>query len=88
MAAGIGRATLVGSLSVPPNWATAAPEIQTVALALPDSGTTAAPTAATDMSLVPGSAFSQSVLGTLSREGFDGPRPKSKPVIVRSPAAG
>ncbi|MGH3554921.1 MAG: PPE family protein [Mycobacterium sp.] len=88
VAAGIGRATLVGSLSVPPNWATAAPEIQTVALALPDSGTTAAPTAATDMSLVPGSAFSQSVLGTLSREGFDGPRPKSKPVIVRSPAAG
>ncbi len=88
VAAGIGRATLVGSLSVPPNWATAAPEIQTVALALPDSGTTIAPTAATDMSLVPGSAFSQSVLGTLSREGFDGPRPKSKPVIVRSPAAG
>ncbi|MGH3594860.1 MAG: PPE family protein, partial [Mycobacterium sp.] len=33
VAAGIGRATLVGSLSVPPNWATAAPEIQTVALA-------------------------------------------------------
>lgn len=86
MSAGIGRATLVGSLSVPPNWGTAAPEIQPVALALPESGTPseAAPT----MPQVPGSAFSQSVLGTLSRHGFDDPRAKSKPIIVRTPAAG
>lgn len=85
VSAGMGRGALVGSLSVPPNWATAAPQIRTVALALPDS---AAPAATTTMPQVPGSAFSQSVLGTLSRQGFDGPRAKSKPVIVRSPAAG
>jgi PPE-repeat protein len=88
VSAGMGRGTLVGSLSVPPNWATAAPEIRTVALALPDSSAAAAPAATTNMPQVPGSAFSQSVLGTLSRQGFDGPRAKSKPVIVRSPAAG
>jgi PPE-repeat protein len=88
MSAGIGRATVVGSLSVPPNWATAAPEIRTVALALPDSGASAGSAAAADIPRVPGSAFSQSLLGTLSRQGFDGPRPKSKPILVRSPAAG
>ncbi|WP_202864144.1 PPE family protein [Mycobacterium sp. MFM001] len=83
VSAGMGRGTVVGSLSVPPNWATAAPEIRTVALALPDT-----PAEAINMPQIPGSAFSQSVLGTLSRQGFDGPRAKSKPVIVRSPAAG
>jgi PPE-repeat protein len=82
--AGMGRASLVGSLSAPPNWATAAPEFQQVALALPDCGVSAD----AEMPQIPGSEFSQSVLGTLSRHGYDGPRPKSKPVIVRSPAAG
>lgn len=88
VSAGMGRATMVGSLSAPPSWATAAPEIRTVALALPESGVAAAPAAATGMPPVPGSTFSQSVLGMLSPRGFDGPREKSKPVIVRSPAAG
>jgi PPE-repeat protein len=86
--AGMGRATVVGSLSVPLNWATAAPEIRTAALTLPNSSVSASPAAAADIPQVPGSAFSQSVLGTLSRHGFDRPRPKSKPIIVRSPAAG
>jgi PPE-repeat protein len=86
--AGMGRAAVVGSLSVPPNWATAAPEIRTVALTLPDSSASAGSAAATEMPQVPGSVFSQSVLGTLSRHGTDSPRPKSKPIIVRSPAAG
>lgn len=83
-----GRAALVGKLSVPPNWVTAAPELRPVALALPDSGAGLTSATATDLSPVPGSGFSQSLLGTLSRDGFDGPRRKSKPVIVRSPAAG
>jgi PPE-repeat protein len=83
-----GRAALVGSLSAPPNWATATAEIRPVALALPDCGAGIRAAPAPDMSQVPGSAFSQSVLGTLSRQGFNDPRPKSKPVIVRSPAAG
>ncbi|ORA32605.1 hypothetical protein BST20_24755 [Mycobacterium branderi] len=88
VSAGMGRATMVGSLSAPPTWATAAPEIRTVALTLPESGITAAPAATTGMPPVPGSTFSQSMLGMLSPHGFDGPREKSKPVIVRSPAAG
>nr|WP_278184936.1 MULTISPECIES: PPE family protein [Mycobacterium] len=88
VSAAMGRATPVGSLSVPPNWATAAPEIRPMAFTLPAPGTAAAPAAAADLPPVPGSAFSQSVLGTLSRQGYDAPRAKSKPLIVRSPAAG
>jgi PPE-repeat protein len=83
----MGRAALVGALSVPTDWATAAPEFRPAALALSDSGT-GITSAAAGIPPVPGSAFSQSVLGTLSRHGFDSPRPKSKPVIVRTPAAG
>lgn len=87
MSAGMGRAALVGPLSVPPNWA-AAPEIRPVALSLPAAAAPVPPAAATGIPPVPGSAFSQSVLGTLSRDGFDTRRAKSKPVITRSPAAG
>jgi PPE-repeat protein len=86
VSAAVGRATIVGSLSAPPCWATAAPEIQPVALALPGANVTTA--ASGDVPPVPGSAFSQAVLGTLSRHGFDVRSPKSRPVIVRSPAAG
>jgi PPE-repeat protein len=88
VSAAVGRATPVGSLSAPPSWATAAPEIRPVALALPNSGTSVATGTSGDAPPVPGSAFSQAVLGTLSRNGFDVRHPKSRPIIVRSPAAG
>nr|WP_284144719.1 PPE family protein [Mycolicibacter acidiphilus] len=79
--AAMGRAALVGKLSAPTRWATVAPGTPT---------TTSALAADTSASLPPssGSVFSQSVLGTLSRDGPDRPRQKSKPIIVRSPAAG
>ena len=83
-----GRATSVGSLSVPPSWASAAPEIRSVALALPDSGAGVTAEAAVNMPQVPGSSFSQATLGTLSREVPPPRQPKTRPVIVRSPAAG
>lgn len=83
--AGMGRAALVGQLSVPTGWATAVPGIRPAALALPIPAE-----APVEMAEVPasGSMFSQSVLGTLSRDGPDRPRHRSKPIIVRSPAAG
>ncbi|WP_415858493.1 PPE family protein [Mycobacterium shimoidei] len=83
--AGMGRSISVGTLAAPPNWAIAAPEIRNVAFALPESCPVPA---ATTESLLPGSAFSQSVLGTLSRCEFDRPRVRTKPIIVRTPAAG
>ncbi len=87
VAVGMGRAVPIGTLSAPPQWATAAPEIRTVALGLP-AATSASGPAAADIPLAPGSVFSQSVLGTLTRHGPDIPRTKTKPIIVRSPAAG
>ncbi|HEU4360935.1 MAG TPA: PPE family protein [Mycobacterium sp.] len=80
---GTGRAGLVGKLSVPPGWLVTASETRTAAAVLPSPGTPPA-----DFPLAPGSVFSQSVLGTLSRHGADTPRHRSKPIIVRSPAAG
>lgn len=87
VSAGWGRAGLVGRLAAPPSWFSAAPEVRPTALALTDSIGTAAPAASTETAGC-GSVFSQSVLGTLSRDGPPPSRVKSKPIIVRSPAAG
>lgn len=45
ISAGVGRAGLVGGLSVPQGWASAAPEIKTIAATLPQSSLSAAPAA-------------------------------------------
>lgn len=83
-----GSAGPVGKLSAPPSWFTAAPEVQRAATALTDATVTAAPVASADTAAGCGSVFSQSVLGTLSRDGPSPARAKSKPIIVRTPAAG
>lgn len=82
-----GRAGLVGKLAAPPSWFSTAPEVRPTALALTDSVVTTAPAASAD-TVGCGSVFGQSALGTLSRNGPQPARTKSKPVIVRSPAAG
>ncbi|TVS88944.1 PPE family protein [Mycobacterium helveticum] len=46
VAAGLGRGTLVGALTVPPSWASATPAIRTVAAALTAAGPEAVPAAA------------------------------------------
>ena len=48
--AGMAQGPVVGQLSVPPGWATAAPKIRTIARALPLSGATAAPSGSTGSS--------------------------------------
>lgn len=88
VSAGLGRASPVGSLSVPPSWTDAAPAIRPVALELPDAGASGTAESGVNLPPVPGSSFSQSVLGTLSREVAPPRQPKTRPVIVRSPAAG
>ncbi|ORB44312.1 PPE family protein [Mycobacterium paraseoulense] len=45
VSAGVGRAGLVGGLSVPQGWASAAPEIKTIAATLPQSSLSAVPAA-------------------------------------------
>lgn len=84
ISAAAARAPLVGKLSVPPSWVTVAPEMRPAAMV--SQGPTAAGASADTAGC--GSVFSQSVLGTLSRDGPQHSRAKSKPIIVRSRAAG
>lgn len=88
VSAAVGRAIPVGKLSAPPGWLAAAPEIRSSAQTLPPPGAGTITAAANPSEAAPGNVFSQSVLGTLSRHGTRTPQYKSKPIIVRSPAAG
>jgi PPE-repeat protein len=64
VSADIGRASLVGRLSVPQSWASAAPEIKPVAMVLPDSNLGAAPVmVAADNE---GSSFSNMALSSVA----------------------
>lgn len=84
----MGRASLVGTLSVPQTWAaTATPPVNPAALALPSAGAAGASTASATMA--PG-MFGEALLGTLAGRGVSNvaARLRAKSVIPRSPAAG
>jgi PPE-repeat protein len=81
--AGLGRAGLMGSLSVPPSWAGEPVAIRPTALALPGVGAGAVAAPAEPM---PGSVFSQGLMSALSSE-TEPVHPKSKPVLVRNPTS-
>jgi len=63
VAAGLGQGTTVGTLSVPSNWASAAPAFRPMAYALPIAGAEAAPAIAVGSS---GDLFSQMALAGLA----------------------
>ena len=85
VSAQLGRASIVGKLSAPPSWTSAVPEIRLVASQSPPPAVSVAAEVCADSRPLPGTSFSQTVLGTLSKEGFEVPRHKTKPVMVRSP---
>jgi len=64
--AGLGRATPIGGLSVPPTWATAAPEMQPTAFTLA-AAETRLPAAA--VGLPPGTVFQEAMMGTTAGQG-------------------
>lgn len=84
----LGRASLIKSLSVPPNWATTATGSQPVEFTLANANIGTATADVEPGTQIPGSSFSQSVLGTLSRQEPENNHAKSKPIITRTPAAG
>ncbi len=67
--AGVGQGTVVGGLSVPPGWATAAPEIRTVARALSITGAGVAPAVSTGTS---GTLFSEMALAGMAGRAMGG----------------
>ncbi len=87
VSAGIGRATLVGSLSVPQSWATAAPATTpAAATAFPAAGWTAAP-AVGEMAGAPGMP-GMPMMGTGARGiGFAAPRYGFRPTVMAHPPA-
>ncbi|BBZ15333.1 PPE family protein [Mycobacterium branderi] len=87
VSAGMGRASLVGTLSVPQTWAATATLPTSSASALPVASTAAAPAVSTTMS--PG-MFGEALLGTLAGRGVSNVAAKlrTNSVVPRSPAAG
>lgn len=86
VSAGMGRASLVGTLSVPQTWAATATLPSSPAAALPATVGAAAPTASATM---PPGMFGEALLGTLAGRGVSNIAGKMRTsVIPRSPAAG
>jgi PPE-repeat protein len=88
VSAGLGRASLVGTLSVPETWAATATLPTSSAAPLAGTGAAAAPAAAVTM---PGSGiFGEALLGTLAGRGVSSiaGKMRSSSVVPRSPAAG
>lgn len=69
VSAGMGQGTLVGGLSVPPGWATAAPEIRSVATALPITG---APVAQAMLTGTSANMFSEMALASMAGSAMGG----------------
>ncbi len=89
LSAGLGEADTVGALSVPQAWTMAAPELRSLAYALPAAGDGAAATAAVEASS--GSTFSELGLAAMTGRAMAGPPNNSvedaKPTIGRRVAA-
>ncbi len=85
VAAGVGQATMVGKLSVPPSWAgTVAPATSSAAAVETVGWTGAAPQAGTG-AIVPG--MPGMVGGARNSAGFGAPRYGVKPIVMPKPAA-
>ncbi|WAC91966.1 PPE family protein, SVP subgroup [Mycobacterium sp. Aquia_213] len=67
--AGLGQATTIGALSVPPGWATAAPQIRLATLALPATGLGAIPQAFAGS---PGILFGEMTLASMAGQAING----------------
>jgi hypothetical protein len=86
VAAGVGQATMVGKLSVPPSWAGAVTTVSsTTPMGLPTAGWTAAAPQAGPGTIVPGMPG----LGAAARNsaGFGAPRYGVKPIVMPKPTA-
>ncbi len=86
VAAGVGQATMVGKLSVPPSWAGTVTTVSSTApMGLPTAGWTAAAPQAGPGTLIPGMPG----MGAAARNsaGFGAPRYGVKPIVMPKPTA-
>jgi PPE-repeat protein len=81
LSAGLGRASSIGALSVPPSWATAAPPIRRVAVASPNTLPGATPTV---VAASPENLFNEMLLASLALRGIGGAAPRGRPTITKT----
>jgi PPE-repeat protein len=90
VSAGIGRATLVGAMSVPQSWAAATPGATAPLMASPSGGWAIAPGAGTEMAGMPGVPGMPGMpMGGMGGRGFGfaAPRYGFRPTVVAHPPA-
>jgi PPE-repeat protein len=79
--AGLGRASSIGALSVPPTWAAAAPPIRRVAVAWPNTLPVATPTV---VAASPENLLNQMLLASMAVRGIGGAARQGRPMITRT----
>ncbi len=78
--AGLGRASSVGALSVPPSWAAAAPSVRQVAAAWPNNLPGAIPTVLAASPEIP---LNEMLLASMALRGVGGAAPRGQPSITK-----
>ena len=81
LSAGLGRASSIGALSVPPSWAAATPPIRHVAVAWPNTVPGAAPTV---QAASPENLLNEMLLASMAVRGVGGAAPQGRPTITRT----
>jgi PPE-repeat protein len=81
LSAGVGRASSIGALSVPPGWAAASPQIRLVAAAWPNTLAVAAPTV---QAASPNNLFNEALLASMALRGVGRAGPQGRPTIAKT----
>jgi hypothetical protein len=81
LSAGLGRASSIGALSVPPRWAAATPPIRHVAVAWPNTLPGAAPTV---QAASPENLLNEMLLASMALRGVGGAAPQGRPTITKT----
>jgi PPE-repeat protein len=81
LSAGLGRASSIGALSVPPSWAATTPPIRHVAAAWPNTLRGAAPTV---LAATPENLPNEMLLASMALRGIGGAAPRGRPTITRT----
>ena len=81
LSAGLGRASSIGALSVPPSWAAVTPPIRQVAAAWPNTLPGATPTV---LAASPENLLNEMLLASMAVRGVGGAAPQGRPTITKT----
>jgi PPE-repeat protein len=81
MSAGLGRASSIGALSVPPSWAAVTPPIRLVAAAWPNALSGVTPTV---LAASPENLLNETLLASMALRGVGGDATQGRPTVVKT----